>query len=167
MTAVATHALMSGDQAFIATWLPSLLKACDWVQHACALTNHSGVKGLPPAAKASDEEIEVQSIWAVAWIYKGLITTLRLLRRLNHARVAELTTFAATYRSTVSQALNAVGAEAPKWRHPDGNDYPIYPANFFGPSGSVRRGDASRYRGHGLGVGRLDGCLRPADGEVL
>ncbi|TDD63401.1 hypothetical protein E1263_00150 [Kribbella antibiotica] len=135
MLAVSTHALMTGDQAFIDTWLPSLLKACDWIKDACALTAHDGVKGLPPAGGASDEGGSVQSIWATAWIYKGLITTIRLLKRLNHARTAELTAFAASYQAKASQALDTIGSQGPKWRHPDGNEYPIYSANFFGAPG--------------------------------
>ncbi len=135
MLAVSTHALMTGDQAFIDRWLPSLLKACDWIKDACAITNHDGVKGLPPAGGASDEGGSVQSIWATAWIYKGLMTTIRLLKRLNHGRTAELTTFAAGYQAKAVQALDAIGAQAPKWRHPDGKDYPIYPANYSGAAG--------------------------------
>ncbi|GAA0592735.1 hypothetical protein GCM10009534_28810 [Kribbella sandramycini] len=142
MTAVATHALMTGDQAFINAWLPNLLRACDWIKDVCALTNHDGIKGLPPAADASDESIPVQSIWATAWIYKGLATTIRLLKRLNHARVPELTAFAAGYQAKASQALDTAGASAPKWRHPDGNDYPIYSHNFHGPAGAF--GEAMR-----------------------
>jgi len=142
MLAVSTHALMTGDQAFIDAWLPSLLKACDWIEDVCALTNHEGVKGLPPAGGASDEGGSVQSIWATAWIYKGLITTIRLLKRLGHSRVDELTQFATGYRTKAVAALDALGAQAPKWRHPDGKDYPIYPANYFGSEGSF--GEAMR-----------------------
>ncbi|MFB6718993.1 hypothetical protein ACFCV3_02490 [Kribbella sp. NPDC056345] len=142
MLAVSTHALMTGDQAFIDAWLPNLLKACDWIKDVCALTNHDGVKGLPPAGGASDEGGSVQSIWATAWIYKGLMTTLRLLKRLKHPREEELTLFAAAYQAKAVQALETVGAQSPKWRHPDGNDYPIYPANYFGAAGAF--GEAMR-----------------------
>jgi hypothetical protein len=142
MIAVATHALMTGDQVFIDKWLASLLKACDWIKDVCALTNHPGVQGLPPPGSASDEDIPVQSIWTIAWIYKGLITTIRLLKRLNHPRTDELATFAASYQAKAGTALDTVGAQAPKWRHPDGHDYPIYPANFYGPAGMF--GEAMR-----------------------
>ncbi|WP_344158903.1 hypothetical protein [Kribbella yunnanensis] len=142
MISVATHALMTGDQAFIDKWLPSLLLACDWIEMACKLTGHGGVVGLPPAAEASDEEISVQSIWATAWIYKGLATTIRLLKRLNHARVPALTALAADYRAKASAGLDAIGRVSPKWRHPDGSDYPIYGHNYFGPAGNF--GEAMR-----------------------
>ncbi|WP_328992683.1 twin-arginine translocation signal domain-containing protein [Kribbella sp. NBC_01245] len=143
MTAVSTHALMSGDQAFIAEWLPALVKACEFVKAACALSDPSSVPGLPPKAVSTDEEIQVQSVWNIAWLYKGLITTVRLLKRVGHARAAEFAGVASAMRTTFDQAFDAYGARQPKWKHPDGNSYPVYSVNLADfPAGNF--GEAMR-----------------------
>jgi hypothetical protein len=129
MIAASTHALMTGDRTFITNWLPSLVKACDFIKTACAITGHSGVPGLPPPAVSTDEGDEVVSVWNMAWLYKGLTTTIRLLRRENHARADEFASLAATFRSRFVAAFDSFNASRPKWRHPDGNLYPIYSAN--------------------------------------
>lgn len=86
---VASHALLTGDRAFIDRWLGSLVKACDFVADACATTGHDGIPGLPPPAVATDEGLETVGVWSLAWIYKGLTTTIELLRQEKHARTDE------------------------------------------------------------------------------
>ena len=129
MVAASTHALMTGDRPFITNWLPSLVKACDFIKTACALTGHPGVAGLPPPAVSTDEGHETVSVWNMAWLYKGLTTTVRLLRKENHARATEFADLAATFRTRFLAAFESFNASRPKWRHPDGNLYPIYSEN--------------------------------------
>lgn len=146
MQTVATHALMTGNQSFIDTWLPSLVKACDFIKDACANNNHNGVRGLPPPAVATDEGLETQSVWNMGWLYKGFTTTIRLLAKVNHPRTAEFTSVAAGFKSVFNQAFDAYGARQPKWTHPDGQQYPVYSQNLIdtpeGPFGEIVRLDA-------------------------
>ncbi len=122
---VATHALLSGDQAFIADWTASVVKACEFIQDACAKRGHDGIEGLMPAAVATDDMIPTQSIWSLAWNYKGLVKAVQLLKKIGHPRAAEFAAFATQYKQTFVRAFREVAANAPTWRDSDGNVYPI------------------------------------------
>ncbi len=122
---VATHALLSGDQAFIDEWTASIVKACDFIKDACAKTGHDGVEGLMPAAVATDDMIPTQSIWNLAWNYKGLTKAVQLLEKINHPRAASFKSFAKQYRDTFIKAFREAAAKAPKWKDGNGNEYPV------------------------------------------
>ena len=95
---VANHALLSGDKEFINHWLPSILKACDFLKNACSVTNFDGVKGLLPPAVGTDDRMQGQYVWNMAWNYKGLTTAVKLLKRLKHNRSAEFEKFAVNFK---------------------------------------------------------------------
>jgi len=67
---VSTHAILSQDEAFIRDWTESIVKACDFIKDMSAKTDFDGVKGLLPPAVASDELMEVQAVWNIAWNLK-------------------------------------------------------------------------------------------------
>ena len=48
--AVCTHALLSGDRAFLDRWLEPILKACDFIKDARAIEGHGGAPGVMPPA---------------------------------------------------------------------------------------------------------------------
>ena len=99
------HALLTGDKNFIGEWLPVILKGCEFIKDSCAATNHTGVKGLLPPAVATDNGVASQAVWNQAWNYKGLTTSVRLLKRLNHPRAAEFDQFAQTFRKRFVEAF--------------------------------------------------------------
>lgn len=122
---VATHALLSGDQAFIDRWTASIVKACDFIKDASAMKGHDGVAGLMPAAVATDDMIPTQSTWSLAWNYKGLVKAVQLLKQIGHPRAEEFAAFARQYKETFVQAFREAAAAAPKWTAKDGSEFPV------------------------------------------
>ncbi|TDC51767.1 hypothetical protein E1212_11220 [Jiangella ureilytica] len=129
----ARHALYSHDEAFLERWLDPIVAACDFIKRACEYTEHDGVKGLMPAAASNDTGVEQQSIWIQVWNYKGLASSVRLLRRLGHPRAGEFAAVADRLRTAFADALRAAAEDAPTWTHPDGTEHPVLPTKFTGP----------------------------------
>ncbi|HWQ92512.1 MAG TPA: hypothetical protein VN673_12640 [Clostridia bacterium] len=125
------HALLTGDPQFTSEWLDTILKGCDFIKDSSASTNHSGVKGLLPPGIATDSGVPSQAIWNQAWNYKGLTTSIRLLKRLNHPRAGEFESFAKQFRRKFNDAFLAETAKAPKWTAPDGRSWPVLPSNLI------------------------------------
>lgn len=117
---VSTHALLSNDSRFISDWTPSILKACDFIQDSCKRTDHDGVPGLLPPAVATDDLIPTQTVYALAWNYKGLCSAVRLLKRIDHPRAAEFDEFAKRYQKTFADAFHERAANAPQWTDASG-----------------------------------------------
>lgn len=119
------HALLTGDRRFIDGWLEPILKACDFIKDSCAATNHLGVKGVMPPAVATDSGVPSQAVWNQAWTFKGLSTSVALLKRIGHPRAGEFERLAADFKSRFQSAFLAETAKAPRWTAPDGRQYPI------------------------------------------
>ena len=90
---IAASGVMSGDRAYIDRWLPSILAACDFIKDMSAVTDHDGIKGLLPPAVASDDWIETQAVWNIAWNYKGMAEAVKLLKMIGHPRAQEFADF--------------------------------------------------------------------------
>ncbi|GAA1671650.1 hypothetical protein GCM10009765_21310 [Fodinicola feengrottensis] len=133
---LSSHALLTNRQAFIDRWLDPIVKACDFIKQACALTNHNGVQGLVPPAVNTDEGIVTQGFGSQAWTYKGLRSAIRLLQRVNHPRAAEFDTFATGFQQTFGTAIRALAAKSATWTDQDGQPQPVLPASFTGERGS-------------------------------
>ncbi len=133
LEAVARHALLSWDSAFTTRWLDAIVKACDFIKRAVEYTDHDGVHGLMPAAASNDTGVEQQSIWIQVWNYKGLASSVRLLRRLNHPRATDLAATADRFRTAFVTALREAAETAPRWTDPSGATYPVLPSKFTGP----------------------------------
>jgi hypothetical protein len=131
---LAYHALLTDDEEFVAHWLGPIVKACEFLQDACALTGHDGVPGLLPPAVATDELLEVVSVWNQGWCYLGLRSAVRLLRRLGHPRAEEFAAFADAFRQRTVEAYRARAATAPRWTGPDGQRHPVPQANLAEPA---------------------------------
>jgi hypothetical protein len=133
LEAIARHALLSRDRAFLATWLEPIVAACDFIKRACEFQDHPGVKGIIPPAASNDTGVEQQSIWIQAWIYKGLASSVELLHREKHPRAKEFETLAKSFRAVYQDALREAAAAAPTWTDPDGDEHPVLPTKFYGP----------------------------------
>lgn len=112
---VATHALLSGDKEFYAHWENAIIKACDFIKNNSELTDHDGVKGLLPPAVATDDWIETQAIWNLAWNYKGLTTAVRLLKKNNHPRAAEFELFSDKFKEIFQKSYRELTLSGPTW----------------------------------------------------
>ncbi|MGH8023149.1 MAG: hypothetical protein ACRED1_06190, partial [Limisphaerales bacterium] len=115
------------DPKFIAEWTEPIVKACEFIENACAQTNHDGVKGLLPPAVATDAGIPTQAVWNLAWNYKGLVTAVQFLKRIHNPRAAEFDALAKRYKKTFVKAYRRAAAAAPKWRDAEGHEYPLPP----------------------------------------
>ena len=122
------HALLTGDEKFIAKWLDPIVKGCEFIKDARKLPRKPPqVQGVMPAASASDKKDPIQSFWSDGWNYKGLSTAARLLRQLNHPRAAEFEKEADDYRNAIVAAFRAKAARMPKWKDRAGNEHGIVP----------------------------------------
>lgn len=126
---LAYHALLTDDARFVERWLDAILLGCDFLQDACTITGHAGVPGLPPPAVATDEQLEVTSVWNLGWAYKGLDSSARLLRRLQHPRADGLTAFTASFGKTLADAYRKAALAGPRWTDPDGRTHPVPQVN--------------------------------------
>jgi hypothetical protein len=139
--AICHHALLTGDRQFIDRWMPAIIKGCEFIRDARAMTGHGGVEGILPPAVPTDTGVEVQSVWTDGWNYKALITAVRLLRQQGHPRAEEFARVAKDYRNTFTKAMHEAATRTPEWsdttglKHhyvptalPDGGDlkHPFY-----------------------------------------
>lgn len=132
MWAAAAHGLLAADQDFIGRWTGPLVKACEFVRDARRCANHRGVKGLMPPAVGTDWEAagscpRLQRLWIDGWMYKGLLTTIRLLQKIGHPRAAEFAAEAADYKAVFVKALRTRAKEYPKWKSADGRTWQFVP----------------------------------------
>lgn len=126
---VSRHALLTGDEKFIAKWLDPILKACDFIKTSRQLprTGPFAPPGVMPPAESTDVSRPIQALTSDGFSYKALVTAARLLRVINHPRAAEFETDAADYREQIRKALASKAARQPKWTDADGQSRPIVP----------------------------------------
>ena len=127
---VCTHALLTRDEQFIRDHTGAIVKACDFIKDARAL-KHDGIQGLLPVARSNDSVI-AQGIWGDGWNYKGLITAVRLLRKMHHPRAEEFANDAQNYREAIVQAIRKVTASMPPFKH-NGKEIPFVPSYLYPP----------------------------------
>lgn len=124
---LAKHALTTDDREFIDVWLDPILASCEFIRDARAMTGHTGVNGALPPAIATDRRVPSQSIWSIGWNYKGLITAVRLLKRISHPRAAEFEREAEDYKNTYLKTLKESIARAPQWADAGGRKHDFIP----------------------------------------
>jgi hypothetical protein len=117
---ISNHALLSGDRKIIDEWTPVIIKACEWIKYARGIQDHSGVKGIMPPGGYSDDESRVQSVQSDSWIYKGLTTSVKLLKSINHPRADEFDREAKEYKAAFVKAYNEKLPQMGTWTGPDG-----------------------------------------------
>jgi len=130
--AFSQHALLSGDEKFIETYTPAILKSCEWIRDARRITGHGGVEGILPPAVATDEGRQVQSVWSDGWNYKGLTTAVRLLKKIKHPRAGDFEAEASDYRRQFRKALGEVAQKTPTWTDAAGKVRPMTPRSLSG-----------------------------------
>lgn len=130
--AVCYHALVTGDEGFIDRWLPSILKACEFIRDARARRDHDGVPGVLPPAVATDRGIATQAVWNIGWHYRGLTSAVALLKRLNHPQADPWARQAGEFRDTFVRALRQQTQHMPSWTDADGRTHHIVPTSLSG-----------------------------------
>lgn len=126
--AAAWHGLVTDDEAFLARWVPAIVKGCEFIRDARARRGHGGIEGLLPPGRATDSREIAQFVWTDGWNYKGLITAVRLLQRIGHPRAAEFTQVAADYRSAFLAAFREAAQRTGSWEEEAGVSHRYVPA---------------------------------------
>ncbi len=129
---VCYHALLTDDKDFINYWLEPILKACDFICDARAITGHGGIEGLMPMGVDTDNQKQSQSVWADGWNYLGLSTSVRLLRRLNHPRAEEFAQEAKNYKQLFVKTIREQTRKNPVWTDRQGREHHYVPYGFSG-----------------------------------
>lgn len=117
---ISQHALLTNDAKFIEEYTPVVVKACEWIQYARRIKKYEGVKGIMPPAGSSDDESYIQNCWTDGWIYKGLSTAVRFLKRINHPRAAEFESEATDYKAVFQEAFLKKTASMHTWTDSNG-----------------------------------------------
>lgn len=125
--AVARHGLVTGDKDFIERWTGPMLLACEFIRDSRAATGHDGIKGLLPAAVATDTGSREQAVWNDGWNYKALATAVRLLQRIGHSRADEFAREAREYRETFVRAMREAMPKMPEWSDAEGRQHRFVP----------------------------------------
>lgn len=130
--AVCYHALVTDDRDFIDRWLPSIIKACEFIRDARAQTNHDGARGVLPPAVATDRGIPTQAVWNIGWHYRGLTSAVALLQRVKHAQADTWAREAADFRETFVRALREKTRTMPTWTDSAGEKHGVVPTSLLG-----------------------------------
>ncbi|MBI2191629.1 MAG: hypothetical protein HYU36_06575 [Planctomycetes bacterium] len=130
---ISEHALLSGDPDFLARWLDPILKACEFIRNARAITGHGGAEGIMPAAIATDNCNEIQSVWTDGWMFKALTTAVRVLERAAHPRATEFAAEARAYAEAFDSALHRACRTMPRWKDARGRQHHLVPTAISGP----------------------------------
>ena len=120
LTQVANHALLTGDETFIAYWTEPIVKACEFIMEY-SMSKHEGVAGLLPPGWATDEAIPQQAVSIIGWNYLGMREATRLLHRISHPRAEEFSRFLATYKETFLKAYREIVETGPRWTDSKGD----------------------------------------------
>jgi len=138
MQQLATHGLLTGDREFIDRWTGPLEKACDFIVEYSAKTDHDGIEGLLPPAIATDESIQVQAVWNLAWNYKGMLTTVRLFEKIGHPKAAEYRAFLNRFKETFVREYRKLAEVGARWTDSQGRERYMPPMNM--PPQSMKYG---------------------------
>jgi hypothetical protein len=129
---LAMHALLSGDQEFIARSTGGLIRSCEWIADARRQKNRGGYEGVLPPAVATDNQRIIQGVWSIGWNYKGLCAAVRLFQQIKHPRAAEFAREAEAYKTDFVKALQDKRGKAPVWRDSQGNSHAFVPTTLAG-----------------------------------
>ena len=132
MWAVAEHYLLTEDGLFLEKWLPSLIRACEWIQVQRNNTAHPGVKGILPPGTATDDIIHGQFIWSDGWMYKGLASVVKVLAAVNHPETQKWEREAQEYKKAFNAAYSETCKHSPVWTDDNGCAYPFIPTEISG-----------------------------------
>jgi hypothetical protein len=125
------HALITGRKDFVEAWIGPILKGCDFIKDACAITAGPGVKGIVPPAVATDSRVPTQAVWNEAWTYKGLMSAIAMLKSIHHPRASEFQTLSESFQSAFAAAFRERIPSQPEWTTPDGTSQHILPTDLI------------------------------------
>jgi len=129
MQQLSAHGLLTGDKEFIDHWTGPLEKACDFIMEYSAAKGHGGVEGLLPPAVATDDMVQVQAVWNLAWNYKGMLTTARLFEKIGHPKAAKYKAFLKQFKETFVREYRKIAEECPRWTDSKGRERYMPPTN--------------------------------------
>ena len=129
---LATHALLSRDQEFIARSTAGMIRSCEWIAESRRKKNHGGYEGVLPPAVATDNQRVIQGVWSIGWNYKGLCAAVRLLQQIKHPQAAEFAREAEGYKADFIKALQDKRSKAPVWRDNQGGSHALVPTTLAG-----------------------------------
>ncbi len=129
---ISEHALLTGDPRFGDEYLPTIVKACEFIKDFRTSTNHDGFFGIMPPAVATDQKVPLQGIWNDGWLYRGYSTAIRLLKKNRHPRAAEFERDAAEYKQAFQKALRQKTATMPTWKDQSGQVHRQVPSGMQG-----------------------------------
>ncbi|MFB3902444.1 MAG: hypothetical protein ACE15E_03260 [Acidobacteriota bacterium] len=129
---ISEHALLTRDPAFRNEYLPTILKACEFVKDFRSSKDHPGVQGVMPPAVATDQKVALQGIWNDGWVYRGYAAAIRLLKMTGHPRAAEFERDAAEYKVVFQKALREKTLTMPMWKDSRGQAHYQVPSGMQG-----------------------------------
>jgi len=130
--AVATHDLLTADNAFWEKWEPRVLQALEWIAAQRGVQGHDGHHGIIPPGQATDDDVDGQFVWNDAWIYKGLKTATEALARRKHPQAARWQAEANAYHKAFNKALSAAVESRGTWTDYRGRAVPFVPTELTG-----------------------------------
>ncbi len=136
---LSAHGLLSGNGEWVQDRLSTILKACEFIRDARAIKGHGGFEGIMPPGIATDRRTKIQAIWNDGWMYKGLTTAVRLLRRIGHPRAGEFAAEAEGYRQAFHEALAKKTETMPDWTDNAGKKHRLVPTSLQGETKSELR----------------------------
>ncbi len=130
--AICMHYLLSGDKDYLASFIETIIKSCEWIKDARAIRGHGGYEGVLPPAAATDNRTIIQSVWSIGWNFLGLQAAVRVLRQAGHPRAAEFAAEAKDYKQRFIEALRHKCATMPVWRDARGRERRFVPSALMG-----------------------------------
>lgn len=130
--AICRHGLLTGDDQFIEEYQDSIVRACEFIARMRAWDREMGASGVMPPASSQCGETPDQAVWTDGWMYKGLSTAVRLLRRIDHPRAAEFEQEMVDYKAAFVEALDKQAMEMPQWTDAQGRNRILVPMALMG-----------------------------------
>jgi hypothetical protein len=141
--AIANHVLVSNSATYEQEWISTIVKACEFIKAARAIHVKGAIAGVMPPAVQNDYETEVQGVWSDGWIYKGLITAIKCLKRIEHPRTSEFVNEAKAYKSAYATALRQETLRMPTWTDSSGKIHHLVPPCLSGDTAAeIRRSES-------------------------
>lgn len=126
------HYLLSGDQAYLKSTLETIVKSCEWIKAARAMTGQGGYEKVLPPAVATDSRTLIQAVWSIGWNYKGLTAAVRILQEIGHPRADEFAAEARAYQADFLAALRHKCKTMPTWKDARGKKRQFVPTALAG-----------------------------------
>jgi hypothetical protein len=128
---VCRHIQLTADPDFIQRWLEPVIKACEFIKEVRQIRGHGGIEGLVPPGSASDQDAPIQAVWTDGWYYRGYLSAIHVLRKLNHLRAEEFAADARNYKRVFVAAFRQAARRMPVWTDARGRRHRLAPMSLF------------------------------------